>query len=338
MAAIVGTALIYALRGIAPVDTLLVVYLPGIVLVAIRWGLLWSLCGIWLAASAFQFTQVEPIGELGPKGQYWVGLIVFAIIAQLTSAIAGRAYVRFVMFDRRDLEADALRQSEAATTAVLHAVSHDLRTPLTVLSSATESLQGDRITSDQRRELHEVIREASARLTLLVNGLLDLARLQSGTSSPKREWIDVEEVILAAVAGQPGLRVEVGIGQLPLIRADPVQLERVLSNLLENARKHGRGERVKVTATASDSEVRIEISDAGPGLDQALGEQMFEPFRSGGETEGSGLGLAIVRGFVEANDGTVWADYGNEAGARFVVALPLTGPPGREPTPGGGER
>jgi two-component system sensor histidine kinase KdpD len=207
-----------------------------------------------------------------------------------------------------------------------------------VLSSATESLQSDRINSDQRRELHEVIGEASARLRLLVNSLLDLARLQSGTSSPSREWIDLEEVVLAAVAGQPDLEVEVDIGRLPLIRADSVQLERAFSNLLENARKHGRGERVKVTATASDSEVRVEISDAGPGLDQALGEQMFEPFRSGGETEGSGLGLAIVRGFVEANDGRVWADSGSGAGARFVVALPLTDPPEREPTPGGGER
>ena len=132
----------------------------------------------------------------------------------------------------------------------------------------------------------------------------------------------VEDVVARALASEPDLDVELETSELPLIEADPIHLERALANLLDNARKHGGGHGVKLRTASSRQQVRIEITDEGPGVDPGLAESAFEPFLSASPHAGSGLGLAIVRGFVEANGGTVWAESAS-GGARFVIELPI---------------
>jgi len=236
------------------------------------------------------------------------------------------------------VETAALRRADTVKTALLRAVSHDLRSPLTAIAAAGEAVASPAIEPSEREEMAAVIQEETRRLSRLVDNLLDLSRLEAGAAEPRREWVAVEELLRAALQ-------ELAVGpqeftlsidrDLPLVSVDPVQLERAFVNVLENARRHSGGHPVSVRARAVRQKAIVRIVDRGPGIPPAQLERVFEPFyRAGtarGGQRGSGLGLAIARGFAEANAGTLHVESLPGQGATFVFELPLER---SAPTPG----
>jgi two-component system sensor histidine kinase KdpD len=221
------------------------------------------------------------------------------------------------------VETAALRQSDVAKTALLRAVSHDLRSPLTAIVTAGEALRSPTLGPDTRAELADVVVSEGSRLSRLIEKLLDLSRLQAGTGRQRVGPISLDEVLHAAADEVEGT-FELSVGDLPAVRADAAQLERAFANLLENAARYSGGQPVKVRARALHNRVVVRVVDRGPGIDRGQQERIFEPFQRGDDRHtGAGLGLAIVRGLVEANRGRVWVESLPGQGASFVVELPL---------------
>ena len=230
---------------------------------------------------------------------------------------------------REAYEAEALRRSDAVKTAVIQAVSHDLRTPLATMETALGSLRSGSLvlTERDRDELLEAVSVELDRLKRLVENLLDLSRLQAGAAEPMPELWTPEQLLADALDEvESAERVDVVVGpDLPVVRVDGAQIQRVLVNLLENALKFSEaGSPVQIRANPARGEVVIRITNRGRGIPQNELRRIFEPFhRAAGERSGgAGLGLAIARGFTEANGGRVWAESRPGQGATFAVALP----------------
>jgi two-component system, OmpR family, sensor histidine kinase KdpD len=240
-----------------------------------------------------------------------------------------------VTLDRRRLEqeaveAETLRRSDLVKTALLRAVSHDLRSPLTGITTAVGALRNEALvfTDEDRRELLDTIAVDAGRLGRLVADLLDLSRLEAESAQPEPEVWSLAELVREAADGLQGReRIEFA-GDSTLVNVDPVQIERVLANLLENALKFSPPEaKVHVRLTATRSEAVVRIVDQGPGLTEPELERVFEPFYRGRDRAGAGLGLAIARGFAAANGGRVWAESRPGQGATFALALPVVEAP-----------
>jgi two-component system sensor histidine kinase KdpD len=231
---------------------------------------------------------------------------------------------------RQAFDAEALRRSDALKTALLRAVSHDLRSPLTAISTAVGGLRNESLDLDRadREQLLETIAVESRRLERLVANLLDLSRLQAGAAEPVQELWAIDELIAQALDQVPDAdRIEISIPEdVPVVLVDAIQVERALVNLLENAIKFSPPDStVSVRVTSMRREVVIRVVDQGPGLPGEEFERVFEPFhRLGGTTaSGAGLGLAIARGFAEANAGRVWVESMSGQGTSFALALPV---------------
>jgi two-component system sensor histidine kinase KdpD len=235
-------------------------------------------------------------------------------------------------FAAKAMQAEALSLSDSVKTAILRTVSHDLRTPLTAIRVASESLASGHLELSEadRQELWETIRLESARLDRLVANLLDLSRLEAGAARPERQAATIDDLVFAAVAslGSDERRVEVALPpDTTVVDVDPAQIERALVNVLDNALKFSAPIGVvHLRASSTRKEAIIRVVDQGPGLPADELERVFEPFIRSAEGEdrgGTGLGLAIARGFVEANGGRVWAESQPGQGASFALALPL---------------
>lgn len=228
---------------------------------------------------------------------------------------------------RRDRECNALRQSDAMKTAVLHAVSHDFRSPLTAIRVATETLRGPlRLSEADRAALVETIAVEGSRLERLVDNLLDLSKLKAGAIWVQPEIWPVELLVAQALTqldGQ-GARIEVALdSDVPPVLADAAHVERILVNLFENALKFSSPTDLVEISTRTARRVQIRVRDHGPGVPPEDRERIFAAFeRANGARHGSGLGLAIARGFAQANSGQIWVEPAPERGAIFVVALP----------------
>ena len=234
------------------------------------------------------------------------------------------------------IEAEALRRSDSIKTAVLQAVSHDLRSPLTAIRVAAESLQSSTLSLDEadRAALLETVRLEGDRLERVVANLLDLSRLQAGAAHPNRELWAVDELLARALdqLGTESGRVELSVpSEVPVLEVDAHQIERVLVNILENSLRFSPPDDVvHVRVTTTRKEVILRIVDRGPGISEAELERVFEPFHQAAapdELRGTGLGLAIARGFAEANGGRVWAESQPGQGASFALALPVVEAP-----------
>jgi two-component system, OmpR family, sensor histidine kinase KdpD len=232
--------------------------------------------------------------------------------------------------EREAYEAEALRRADAIKTALLRAVSHDLRTPLMAISTSAGALARPDLEIDDadRADLLATILAASDRLDHLVGNLLDLSRLQAGAAEPEQELIELEELVAAALEelGTVAARVEVSLpDDSPAVSVDPHQIQRVLVNLVENALKYSpAGEPVRVQVTTTGAEVSVRVVDHGPGIPGEEHERIFEPFHRGSRTDaapGAGLGLAIARGFAEANGGRLSVESRSGQGATFVLTL-----------------
>jgi two-component system sensor histidine kinase KdpD len=229
------------------------------------------------------------------------------------------------------VQTEGLRRSEAVKTAVLRAVSHDLRSPVTAIVTAGAAVRAPGLNEVERDELGKLVVEEGTRLGRLIDDLLDLSKLEAHAAVPRLAECSVEEVIDAALAAQPAdaeFRVRID-PHLPPVHADFAQIERVLANLLENATRYSAGEPVTIRAVPVGDRAIIRVMDRGPGIPRAERERIFEPFyQSPAAPEkhaGSGLGLAIARGFVEANGGRMWVESAPGQGSTFVVELPAMG-------------
>jgi two-component system, OmpR family, sensor histidine kinase KdpD len=235
-----------------------------------------------------------------------------------------------------EVEAEALRRSNELTTALLRTVSHDFRSPLTAISTAAEGLRFADLDGDER-ELVDTIAEQSGRLSRLVTNLLDLSRLESGAAVPSAEWVDVRDLIDAAVADvRATAEVQAQVEhepELPLVRVDATQLQRVLVNLLENAVKYSPpGEPVRISAGARAGRVNVSVADHGPGVPDSERAHIFRPFYRGPVGQpGSGLGLAIARGLATANGATLTLEPPGGSGATLTVSIPAAPPPEGRP-------
>jgi len=266
-----------------------------------------------------------PAGErhAGGRRRMVPALASLLAVAIDRERLAGEAY-----------DAEALRRSDAVKTAVIQAVSHDLRTPLATIETALGSLRDGRLalSDDDRTDLLDAIAVELERLKRLVENLLDLSRLQAGAAEPAPELWTAEQLVgdaLDEVAGADRIQL-VFDDDLPVVRVDGAQIQRVLVNLLENALKFSPGpEVVQLRANRARGEVVVRVTNRGRGIPQAELGRIFEPFqRAAGErTGGAGLGLAIAKGFTEANGGRIWAESRPGQGATFVLVLPAVESP-----------
>ncbi|MFG2718440.1 ATP-binding protein [Streptomyces sp. NPDC048416] len=248
-----------------------------------------------------------------------------------------------VVLDRRRLvgeaeEARKLAEGNRIRTALLAAVSHDLRTPLASIKAAVSSLRSDDVawSEEDRAELLEGIEDGADRLDHLVGNLLDMSRLQTGTVTPLIREIDLDEVVPMALGGVPEDSVVLDIPEtLPMVEVDPGLLERAVANVVENAVKYSPpGRPVTVAASVLAQRVEIRVTDRGPGVPDAAKDRIFAPFQRHGDAPrgaGVGLGLAVARGFAEAMGGTLTAEDTPGGGLTMVLTVRAAPGPGRDP-------
>lgn len=238
---------------------------------------------------------------------------------------------------RESLRTAALEESEKLRGALLSSISHDLRTPLASITGAVTSLRefGPKMSPESRDDLLASIEEEAARLSRFVSNLLDMTRIEAGALKARRDWVDIADVVRAAVdrarKAFPERTIEVSIApELPPVRGDTTLLGQVLFNLIDNAHKYGGEDTpTSVYARRENGAVVLSITDQGKGIPEGDLERIFEKFYRRGKVDGrapgTGLGLSISRGFVEAMGGTITAESPalRKRGTRIVIRLPV---------------
>ena len=234
-------------------------------------------------------------------------------------------------------------ETEQLRNSLLSSVSHDLRTPLAVVTGATSSLLDEHGPKDEgtRRELLMTAHEEALRLNRLVRNLLDMTRLEAGALNVKKDLEPIEEVVGSALGRMEdrlrGREVQTHIPEdLPLVPFDSALIEQVLINLLENATKYTpAGSALSITASTQDGNALIEVADRGPGVSAQDRERVFDKFYRAREGEGGGvgLGLTICRGIVAAHGGRIWVEERSGGGASFRFTLPLEATTRVQPAP-----
>jgi two-component system, OmpR family, sensor histidine kinase KdpD len=252
---------------------------------------------------------------------------------QLVDALARQAALAIarVQLAEQAHEAALRARTEELRSSLLSAVSHDLRTPLSVITGAATSLvqHGDTLTAEARSELLQTIVEDARRLERVLSNLLQLTRVETGLE-PASEWIPAEEIVGAALTRTEEIRrsrpVDTEVPADLLLKIDPVLFEQALINLIENATRHGAPP-FTISARRDNGDVAIEIADRGPGLPAGDAARLFEKFVRASSAPGAGLGLAVVRAIVQAHGGSVVAENRPGGGAVFRILLPTPSPP-----------
>ncbi len=305
-----------------------------------------------LPASEWLFLPLKTVrGPVGVMGVQIEGKDVLSPEeSRLVETLADQAAVAI---ERTTLVADVeaarlASETERLRSALLSSLSHDLRTPLVSILGAATSLLNyhDSLSDENRRDLAETIRDEAERLNRFVQNLLDMTKLGSGALRPNVDWADLRDIVGRAVERAERLlqdrQVKIDIdADLPLLQVDPVLMEQVFFNLLDNACKYSKpGTTVTVWARRRPKEALIEVCDQGVGIPEADRQRVFDMFyrvkASDAQTAGTGLGLAIARGVVEAHGGTVKAEAGlHGTGTCIIIHLPLSealpAPPAAEP-------
>lgn len=350
--------------------TVALALLLAVLFIAARMGSGPALVASVLAVFSFNFFFLPPFGTLHvAEPENWVALAAFLLTAVVAGQLSTRARRRAEEAEEGRLEierlyeelraaferasqAEALRQSEKLKSALLDAVTHDIRTPLTSIKASVTTLldelrgktyngQAVAMGEESKLEMLEVIDEESDRLNRFVEGLIELARIEAGELRLRLRWGAVDEVVAAALArAEPltrGHRVSVELeGELPVVRVDPHAVAEVVYTLVDNAAKYSPpGTGIHVAAERAGGEmIRIAVEDEGQGISHDVRERVFDKFfratrdgdagGGGHRPAGTGMGLAIARGIVEAHGGRIWVE-GRAAGAgtRVVFTLPI---------------
>lgn len=322
-----------------------------------------------LSALCFNFFFLPPFGTLTvDEWDNWIALVAFLITAVTVGQLSahakrrteeadagrreiGRLYAELQGAFERASHAEALRQSEKLKSALLDAVTHDIRTPLTSIKASVSTLL-DEIPSktfdrkpvaldpEARQEMLEVIDEECDRLNRFVEGLVELARIEAGELHLRRRSGAIDEIISAALARAEPLtrRHNVRVlmeDELPVVQVDARAVAEVLFTLVDNAAKYSPQETTILVAAgrAEGAMIRIAVEDEGQSIPVALRERVFDKFfraTRDGDTgnarrpKGTGMGLAVAKGIVEAHGGRIWIEEGREeVGTRVVFTLPV---------------
>ncbi|HEX9301130.1 MAG TPA: DUF4118 domain-containing protein [Casimicrobiaceae bacterium] len=332
----VGATAISTLAGLAmsprfDVVNVAMVYLLAVVLIAFRFSRGPAIVTSVLSVAAFDFMFVPPQGAFSVDDLQY--LLTFGIMLAVGLVISGlRASVRRQEKARADLALEA--ETERIRSTLLASISHDLRTPLAVMSGASSTLaeRGERMDSAERRALAQSIFERAREMSEHVAKLLQMTRLESGAIKVKRDWATLSEIAgsvlrrLSERMAEHRLIVELP-EDLPLIFVDAPLIEQALGNLLENAAKHTpAGTVVRLRAQRRGSELVVSVEDYSDGLRDADVERVFAKFHRG-TTEaaggGMGLGLSICRAIVRLHQGRAWAERIAGGGTAFRFSLPL---------------
>lgn len=341
-------------------------FLLIILFIATRWGSFPALFTSLLAMLCFNFFFLPPFGTLSiANPDNWVALVAFLVTAVTAGQLSARAKQRAEEAEagKREIErlyaelrdaferashAEALRQSEKLKTALLDAVTHDLRTPLASIKASITTLldeiksRGDErptLDVESRVEMMEVIDEETDRLNRFIDGLIELARIEAGDLRLRRSWGAADEIISNALTRALPLtkdrKVEVEIEpELPVARVDERAVSEVIYTLIENASKYSPpGSPIHITANRADnSNLIMGVEDFGAGIEPELRERVFDKFfratRDGDvsthQPSGTGMGLAIAKGIVEAHNGRIWIESGKDnRGTRVLFTLPI---------------
>ena len=274
-----------------------------------------------------------PLGVIGvkTKGGEHLSIDQEALLENFLSQISSVLEREFL--NEMTKQSIAFVESERLYTTLFNSISHEMRTPITALVGASESLQNDKVGGqpEVRRELAQEIQSAAERLDNIVQNLLAMTRLESGLIKPHRDWTDIRDLIHSCRGKLEkelaGHRISVDVSPtLPLVKLDFALFEQVLVNLLRNAAHHTQADSsIEVIAFAEGKECVVTIADNGPGFPPDSLKNVFEKFYRvpGSKTGGIGLGLSIAQGFVLAHGGTMTVENLPERGAKFTIRLPL---------------
>jgi two-component system sensor histidine kinase KdpD len=370
-----ATALLLPFRTNINSTTVALALLLAVLFVAIAFGSKPALLASVLAMLGFNFFFLPPFHTLTiADPQNWIALAAFFItslaVGQLSArarrraeeAEAGKIEIRRLYdelrnaFDRAS-EAEATKRSEQLKSALLDALTHDIRTPLTSIKASATLLLEDReeansaarLSADEQHAMLEVITHGANRLDRFIEGIVDLARIEAGDLNLHRNWRSVDDLIEAALARAEPLMQNHQINilipdELPIVRVDGRAVTEVIYTLLDNARKYARPHtQITISACLATNEViEIAIEDQGPGIPIQYRDRVFERFFRiaangfAGHIAGFGVGLAIAKGIVEAHGGRIWiedAKTGN--GARIVFTVPVADTDENVPAPSG---
>jgi two-component system sensor histidine kinase KdpD len=302
-------------------------YLLAVVLVALRFSPGPAVATSLLSVAAFDIFFVPPRGTFTVDDpQYLLTFAMMLAVGLIISGLTGRVRARAKA--QADLALEA--ETERIRNALLASISHDLRTPLAVISGASSSLaeRGERLAAEERRALAQSIFATSRDMSELVAKVLQMTSLESGAIALERDWHSLDEITDSAVRrlkerlASHMVMVDLP-SDLPLARVDGPLLEQALGNLLENAARHTPAHTlIRVRAQASGGELVVSVEDFGPGLPDGDHGQVFDKFRHRGRG-GIGLGLAICKAIVSLHGGRIWAERLPMAGTAFRFALPL---------------
>ena len=348
--------------------TVALTFLLLVLFLATAWGPKPAVLASVLAAISFNYFFLPPVGTFTISDPHnWVAIIAFLLTAVTVGQLSARSKQRTEEAEvgKREIErlyeelreaferashAEALRQSEKLKSALLDAVTHDLRTPLTSIKASITTLLDEvrgrtnhnqmvALDEESKIEMMEVIDEESDRLNRFIGGLIELARIEAGEMHLRRRWGTVDEITSAALQrAEPVTRghdIEVNIeADLPVVRVDEGAVSEVVYTLVDNAAKYSpKGTSIRITAQRHNERmIKMAVEDTGEGIAIDLRERVFDKFfratRDGDVSthrpSGTGMGLAIAKGIVEAHKGEIWIESGNGGrGTRVVFTLPI---------------
>lgn len=335
--AIAGSTLL--LRGVSlgnPTTVALAFLL--IVLFVAALGPLWAAIATSLVAMlAFNYFFLPPVGTWHvADAQNWIALGAFLVASIVASQLSAKARARAEEAGARRREAEIAHERAALSSALLAALGHDLRTPLTALRVAVANLSSPTLAADARETQAALARGQAEHLTRLFDEILDMARIESRSIRAEPVWCSPSEIVDAAVAFvQPSLaahRLAVDVADTHEVNVDPRLTASALAHVIENAARYSpAGTAISVAARVGGERLVISVRDEGPGFGGDEVVHLFTPLYRGkagrAVPAGTGMGLAITRGLLAAEGGTVRAEQGDPRGARFVIEVPaLTRP------------
>ena len=353
----VAFLLLLPLRTYVNTATIALAFLLVVLLTAATFGSLPALLVSFLSLLMFNYFFTHPYHTfMVADPQNWVALFAFLLTSLIAGSLSAKEKKRAEeaqrlyhqlqeAFDKAS-EAEALKQSEQLKSALLDAVTHDLRTPLTSMKAAVTSLLSgppdatNGLDEEGRLELLEVVDAEIDRMNRLVEGMIQMAKIEAGAMQPQRKWSSVEEICsnaltrTAGIASHHKIRMDLE-HDLPMVRVDDIILAEVLYILIENATKFSpKGSEIVLSASKNSEGIQMTVQDHGSGIPVALRDRIFEKFFRGsgfpsgstdGRPAGLGMGLAIAKAIVEAHGGRIWVEGSNRNGSRFSFWIPIEG-------------
>jgi two-component system sensor histidine kinase KdpD len=342
------TAVLFTFENHSNPITVALIFLLSVLFLATAFGSQPALFASVLAMLCFNYFFLPPIGTFTiSESENWIALFTFFIVAITAGQLSAKAKSRAEEAERlyRELQvafekasqAEALKQSEKLKSALLDAVTHDLRTPLTSIKASITMLIEEHaqdsihltLEREGRGELLEIINEETDRLNDFIQSMVELARIEAGEFHLRKSQADVEEIFSNALQRAESLtskhKIKVKIeDDLPPLSVDSKAIAEVVYNLLDNAAKYSpQNSKIEIEAKRADDKIQFSVADEGRGIAETEREKVFQKFYRGDKTaKGFGMGLAIVRGIIEAHEGRIWIEE-NGKGSKFVFDLPI---------------